>query len=258
LADGRVRRAVFNALNRSKRTAAFVMQDSVSNLVYFCYNTLSDEVRWKGTQYCNQAAVYNYRSNTWSFMDLPNVIGGAESNIDLQRNTYPQVESSYEIYNSSYVSFEGAKPKITIALGITDQSNGLTESRVYAVDLPAVSLTNLPVTGETRTQALLERIGVDLDDTAGLPLRNYKTITGIFPQASFDTVESSFTWEVGSGDLPNSPVIYRTTATFNPSTDYKIDTKVSGRYLAYKVTSTSLEDFRLIGFDAEVVSTSKR
>lgn len=259
LADGRVRRAVFNALNRSKRTAAFVMQDSVSNLVYFCYNTLSDEVKWKGAQYCNQAAVYNYRSNTWSFMDLPNVIGGAESNIDLQRNTYPQVDSSYEIYNSSYVSFEGVKPKITIALGITDQSNGLTESRVYAVDLPAVSLTNLPVTGETRTEALLERVGIDLDDAGtGMPLRSYKTITSIIPQAAFNTIDASFRWEVGSADLPNNPVVYRTTAQFNPSTDYKVDTKVSGRYLAYKVTSTSLEDFRLIGFDAEVVSTSKR
>lgn len=259
LADGKVRRAVFNALNRSKRAAAFVMHDSVSNLVYFCYNTLSDEVKWRNTQYCNQAAVYNYRSNTWSFMDMPNVIGGAESNVDLQKNTYPQVGSSYEIYNSSYVSFEGVKPKITIALGITDVPNGLTESRVYAVDLPSVSLTNLPVTEETKATALLERVGIDMDDPGtGMPLRSYKTITAIIPQASFNTVDATFTWEVGSADLPNNPVIYRSTASFNPSTDYKIDTKVSGRYLAYKVTSTSLEDFRISGFDAEVVSTSKR
>lgn len=258
LADGRVRRAVYNALNRSKRSAAFVMHDSISNLVYFCYNTSSDEVRWRNTQYCNQAAVYNYRSNTWSFMDLPNVIGGAESNVDLQKNTYPQVSSSYEIYNSSYVSFEGAKPKITIALGITDAANGLTESRVYAVDLPAVSLTNLPVTGETRTDALLERVGIDMDDTAGMPLRSYKTVTTIVPQASFNTVDAAFRWELGSADLPNNPVVYRSLSNFNPSTEYKIDAKVSGRYLAYKITSTSLEDFRLVGFDAEVVSTSKR
>lgn len=258
LADGRIRRAVYNSVNRSKRSAAFVMHDSVSNLVYFCYNTSSDEVQWKGMQYCNQAAVYNYRSNTWSFMDLPNVVGGAETNVDLQKNTYPQVDGSYEIYNSSFVSFEGARPKITIAMGATDQANGLTESRVYALDLPSASLTNLPVTQETRTDAVVERIGVDLDDTAGLPLRTYKTITNVIPQASFNTVDSTFKWEIGSSDLPNSPVIYRTSTQFNPSTEYKIDTKVSGRYLAYRITSTSLEDFRLVGFDSEVVSTSKR
>lgn len=259
IADGRVRREVFKALNRSKRAAAFVMHDSVSNLVYFCFNTSSDEVRWTSTQYCNRAAVYNYRSNTWSFMDLPNIIGGAESNIDLQANTYPQVIDAYEIYNSSFVSFEGAKPKITIALGVTDIPKGLTESRVYALDLPSASLTNLPVTIETRTDAVLERVGIDLDDPGmGMPLRSYKTITTIIPQASFNTGDASFKWEIGSSDLPNNPVIYRTTSFFNPSTDYKVDSKVSGRYLAYKITSASLEDFRILGFDAEVVSTSKR
>ena len=258
LADSRVRRGVFNAINRSKRTAAFVMHDSVSNLVYFCYNTLSDEVKWRGTQFCNQAAVYNYRSDTWSFMDLPNVIGGAESNIDLQANTYPQVTNSYEVYNSSYVSFEGTKPKVTIALGITDTANNLTESRVYAVDLPAVSITNLPVTQETRSSAILERVGIDLDDSVGLPLRSYKTVTQIVPQASFDAASSTFTWEMGSADLPNAAVVYRTSTVFNPATDYKIDAKVSGRYLAYKITSDSIENFKISGFDAEVVSTSKR
>lgn len=259
IADGKVRRAVYSAVNRSKRTAAFVMHDSVSNLVYFCYNTSSDEVRWKNTQYCNQAAVYNYRSNAWSFMDLPNIIGGAESNIDLQKNTYPQVDSNYEVYNSSYVSFEGARPKITIALGSADTANNLTDSRVYALDLPSASLTNLPVTLETQADALLERIGIDLDDSsAGLPLRFYKTITSIIPQSSFNTGDSTFTWEIGSSDLPNAPVVYRSVVEFDPNTDYKIDTKVSGRYLAYRITTDTLNDFRISGFDAEVVSTSKR
>lgn len=259
IADGRVRRFVYTSLNRSKRSAAFVMHDSVSNLVYFCYNTLSDEVKWRNSQFCNQAAVYNYRTDTWSFMDLPNIVGGAESNVDLQANTYPQVGSAYEVYNSSYVSFEGAKPNITIALGITDVVNGLTESRVYAVDLPASSLTNLPVSPETRTFSLVERVGIDLDDPGtGLPIRAYKTITEIVPQASFDASGSSFTWEVGSADLPNAAVVYRTSTVFDPTVDYKIDTKVSGRYLAYRVTSDSLENFKLTGFDANIVSTSKR
>ena len=258
ISDGKVRRRVYNTLNRSKRKACFVMHDSVSNLVYFCYNTLQDEVSFRNTQFCNQAAVYNYRSNTWSFMDLPNVIGGAESKIDITANTYPQVDQSYSSYNTSYTSFDGDKPKIAIALGITDTGNGLTESRVYAVDLPAVNIVNLPVTAETVKPASVERIGIDLDDTAGLPLRSYKTITGITPQASFDAADDSFEWDFGSADLPNGTVVYRSSVTFTPSVDYKIDTKVSGRYLAYRVTSNSLENFRITGFDAEVVSTSRR
>lgn len=259
IADGRVRRGIFKAINRNKRSVAFVMHDSTSNLVYFCYNSVSNEVKWANTQYCNQAAVYNYRSNTWSFMDLPNVIGGAESNIDLQANDYQQVAQNYEVYNSSYNSFENARPNITITLGIADPANNLTESCVYAVDLPAVSLTNLPVLPNTIAPAVVERVGLDLDEQpTGIPLRAYKTITSIVPQASFNSCDGSFVWQVGATDLPNSVVTYNNQTSFNPNTEYKIDLKVSGRYLAYKITSTSIEDFRIVGFDSEIVSTSRR
>lgn len=258
IADGKIRRGIFNSINYSKRSSAFVMHDSVSNLVYFCYNTLSNEVKWTNAQFCNRAACYNYRTNTWSFMDMPNIIGGAESNVDLQKNMYPQVDQSYEVYNSSYVSFEGTKPKVTITLGITDSPNSLTESRVYVLDLPAVSLTNLSATPETFVDAVVGREGIDLDDTVGLPLRTYKTITEIVPQATFNTSDTSFVWKIGAADLPNGAVVWRSTVSFNPSRDYKLDMKVSGRYLAYEIISTSIEDFRISGFDSNVVSTSKR
>jgi len=259
LADGRVRSYVFNSLNRNKKDLCFALHDSASDLIYFCYNTLADEVKWPRTQFCNQAAVYNYRTDTWSFMDLPNIVGGAEASVDLSNNTYQGLTGSYEVFNSSFVSFEGIKPKVTIALGITDAAVGLTESRVYAVDLPSVGVVNLPVSLETVVPSLVERIGIDLDDPgAGLPLRSYKNITSIVPQSSFDAGSGVFKWEVGASDLPNSAVVYRTTTTFDPAVDYKIDTRVSRRYLAYKITSESLENFKISGFDSEITSLSKR
>jgi hypothetical protein len=259
IADQRVRRYVFAALNRDRRKVCFTLHDSVSNLIYFCYNTLQDEAGFKDTQFCNQAAVYNYRSNTWSFVDLPNVVGGAEANVDIQASLYPALSQGYDVYNTAYLSFEGQKPRITIGVGVTDLKNGLTESRVYAIDLPAAGIVNLPATVETVRPAFIERVGIDLDDEGlGMPLRSYKTILGVIPQASFNTTDGKFTWEFGSSDLPNGVVKYRTSSEFYPSLDYKIDTKVSGRYLAYKITSESLEDFRISGFDSEVVSTSRR
>jgi hypothetical protein len=107
--------------------------------------------------------------------------------------------------------------------------------------------------------AVAERVGIDLDEAGtGLSLRAYKNITCIVPQAAFDAGSGVFIWEVGSSDLPNGPVVYRTSSVFNPNTDYKIDTRVSGRYLAYKVTSESLENFKISGFDSEITSLSKR
>ena len=257
IADGRVRRKIFKNLDINKKAACFVLHDSVTNLIYFSYYTKQDEVNFKNTQFCNRAAIYNYRTDTWSFMDLPNVIGGAEAQVTLNKTQYPSVTDTYENYNTSYVSFENTAPKIPIMLGITDIPNGLTESRVYAIDLPTVGAVNLPASLETFKPAFVAREGVDLDEIqAGL--RGYKSIRYIIPQAEFEVTDGTFFWQMGATDLPGGPIVYSTNYVYNPDTEYKIDSKVSGRYLSYKISTSDIENFRISGFDADVVVLSRR
>lgn len=234
IADKRVRRFIFNSLNRDKRKSAFIHHDPISNLVYFCYATADADVAWAGTQFCNRAAIYNYRSDTWSFMDMPNVVGSGLV---------------------TYTSATGNQ-KVSMVLGATDNANGLTESRVYAMDLPAAPVVTAAVTDEALKPAIAERTGLDLDDPeTGLPLRSYKTVKQIVPQVLAD---SPVTWELGATDLPTGTPVYQTAVSFDPLTDYKVDTKASGRYLAYRLTSESSDNFALTGFDADVVSLSRR
>lgn len=257
IADGRVRRRIFQTIDRTKQKSFFALHDSVSNLIYFCYKTKLDEISYKDTQFCNRAAVYNYMEDTWSFMDLPNIVGGSEANISLVQNLYSNLNSSYELLNTSYVSFEGATPKLSIMLGATDLNNGLTESRIYAVDLPTAGLVNLPINTETLKESYVERVGIDLDES-GNATRNYKIITAIIPQASIDSTESSFRWQVGASDLPNAAPIWYADQVFYPEQAYKMDMRVAGRYLAYRVSTLDIENFRLSGFDTELQQLSKR
>ena len=257
IADGRVRRRVFQTIDRSKQKGFFVLHDSVSNLIYFCYTTKLDEISYKNTKFCNRAAVYNYLEDTWSFMDLPNIVGGSEANISLVQNLYSTLNTDYELLNTNYVSFEGATPKLSIMLGATDTANGLTESRIYAVDLPTAGLVNLPITEEALKESYVERIGIDLDE-GGTATRNYKIVTAIVPQASVDSSDSSFRWQVGGADLPNAAPVWYSDQVFYPENDYKMDMRVAGRYLAYRVSTIDIENFRLSGFDAEVKQISKR
>ena len=257
IADGRVRRKIYQTIDRASQKAFFTLHDSVANLIYFCYKTKLDEVSYRNTQFCNRAAVYNYMEDTWSFMDLPNIVGGAETNISLIQNLYSQLNDSYELFNTNYVSFEGATPKLAIMLGATDTSNGLTESRVYAIDLPTAGLVNLPISLEALKESWVERVGIDLDET-GAGLKNYKIITCIVPQATFDATDSKFTWSVGSTDLPNGAVTYYSTQDYYPERDYQLQMKVAGRYLAYRVGTTDIENFKLAGFDAEIREISRR
>ena len=257
LADNRVRRRIYKNLDLNKRKRYFVLHDSVANLIYFCYYTRQNEANFTNTQFCNRAAVYNYRADTWSFMDLPNVVGGAEAQVTLNKTLFPDVSDTYENYNTDYVSFETSTPKIPIMCGVTDTANGLTESRVYAIDLPTVGAVNLPASLETFKPAFVSREGLDLDEIKA-ELRGYKQIRYVVPQAEFEVTDGSFLWQLGATDLPGGPIVYSTNYNYMPDTEYKIDTKVSGRYLAYKISTSDIENFRISGFDADVVVISKR
>ena len=56
---------------------------------------------------CNRAAVYNYKEDTWTFQDLPNVVGGGVANIS-SVESYFSVDSSitYENVGGTYLSQE--------------------------------------------------------------------------------------------------------------------------------------------------------
>lgn len=257
IADGRVRRRIYKTLDINKRSRCYVLHDSVANFIYFCYVSRQNEVNFPGTTFCNKAAIYNYREDTWSFMDLPNTVGGAEASVVLNQTSYPTVNDTYQSYNTDYVSFESATPKVPIMLGITDTKNGLTESRVYATDLPTVGVVNLPANLETFKSAYVVRAGLDMDEIqAGL--RGYKTIRGIQPQAEFEVSDGKFYWQLGATDLPGGAIVYSTNYYFNPSTDYQISSKVSGRYLAYKISTDNIENFRISGFDMDALVISRR
>lgn len=257
ISDGRVRRRIFKNLDPNKTKSFFVLHDTVANFIYFCYYTRQDEANFIDTPFCNRAAIYNYREDTWSFMDLPNVVGGAQAKVFLNKTTYPNVNDSYQSYNTTYLSFEASSPQVPIMLGITSPTNGLTESRVYAIDLPTVGAVNLPANLETFKPAYVARTGIDLDE-ANLELRGYKYINSITPQAEFEVTDGVFNWEVGSTDLPNGAITYQTTFDYRPDVDYIINTRVFGRYLAYKISTSNIENFRISGFDADIRSFNKR
>jgi hypothetical protein len=258
LADGRVRRRIFNALDRSRQNSCFVVHDAVANLVHFCYATLQDEASFSKTVFCNQAAIYNYRSDTWSFMDLPNVVGGAMTDASLLKNLFPDANDSYELFNTPYMTFAGGTPKVSLMLSVADQANGITDTRVFAIDLPTAGLVNLPALPEVLKPAYVERVGADMDDFGISTLRGYKLIQSIVPQCSFEDSNGVFMFDIGSSDLPKQSPTYRASCPFNPSTDYKIDMQVAGRYLAYKISTASISSFQISGFDMDVKTTSRR
>lgn len=240
LADGKVRRRIFGSIRRSDYKKCFVVHDSVNNFVKFCYRSIDNEPAFPNTTFANEAAIYNYRNDTWSFVDLPNIAGGSEVS-----------------FTTTSGSFAGDSNKIPAMVGVTDVANNLTESRVYGFDVPVIG--RIPITPEPETfvPAYVERIGIDLDES-GIDLRAYKQVKSIVPQAEFEVSPGILTFRIGSSDLPLQEIVWTTEYQYRPDQDYKIDTRANGRYLAYRVSLNEIENFKFSGFDADVISTSRR
>lgn len=258
IADERVRRKIFQSLQRDKKNKAFVHHDSVLNLVYFCYVDLNSTVGFPATNYCNRAAVYNYRNDTWSFMDLPNIVGAAEASISLVSNNYEAFPKSYDQFSNIYSGFEDTTPRVSLMLGNSDTTNGITDSRVYAVDLPTIGLVPLAIEAETLKDPYVERIGIDLDREINAPLRSYKMVKSIQPQVDSPTNTGNVVFQFGGQDNPNQAVNWQDPVTFDHLNDYKVDTRASGRYLAIRTYLPKREFFRWTAYDVDVEVIGKR
>lgn len=244
LSDERVRKFIYSNLDRTKKSVCFTQHDSALNLIYFCYTTKEADAAYTATPYCNKAAVYNYRNDTWSFMDMPNVVGGTDVDISLAVAGYtpPSGEET---------------PKVTLFLSTL--TSGLTASRVYALDTPDEGVVLLTPHPETLKPSTLERTGISLDSEAQFELGSRKLLQGVRPMVSFASGSTdTLTFQLGGSEQIKSAVNYEATVSFDHVNDYKVDSRATGRYLAMKITVTTANLFRFSGYDLDVLKVAGR
>ena len=365
ICDGRVRDYIFNGIDYNKRAECFVLHNANLEEIYFCYHSGDDLALNEEGDKCNRAAVYNYKEDTWSFYDLPNVVGGSVANISSVQSfssvpaglTYANAGGSYLSQESEFkrqalmvskqtvtdVNYtvtvaatpDGNKfyidgqeaPVLTLERGrtynfdISDASNathplvfgtpngslysdgvsqtglngvaggtatiavpvnapadlvykcashegmgnnitvvdtvGVPFSTIYGLDLPDLgSLTQATDTIVSKP-ALLERSGIDLDDQ-GIQISGYKVLNTFYPQMATANLDGNFTFHFGAADIPTAAPNYEPAITFDVYAGYKVDTRISGRYLSYKVAAPTLKDFSFSGMDVNVIVTGRR
>lgn len=256
LARGKVKDRIYSTLVRDKQDKCFVHYDQVNDLIYFCYPSAENAIGFVETIYCNRAAVYDLKSQTWSFVDLPNAAGAAYTNISLSNSTYAGVSSSYLSNANKYSQYEDASPRISAFVGAEDNTNGLSATRIYANDMLVSGLMSGASNTETLKPAFVERLGLDVDET-GLPLRSYKQCKAMVPQITTLGGTDAVVVKLGSTDLPfDTAPNYSTTLAFQPDTHHKVDSKAAGRLLAYRVEENNgnFFDFSAADFDVEITS----
>jgi len=260
IVDGRIRDYIYSGIDTGSLERCFVQYDPVRQDIYFCYKSSDDMAEFTNGSGCNRAAVYNPQTNTWSFMDLPNIFAGTVSNVDTVA-TYATVASNltYATAGGSFVSQIGGLDRHVLMLSNTSTSDGLTSHNIFALDGidENTSLSNT-INSAANKPIKLERVGIDLDQEAQLPLAGYKNVKKMVPQFSTVAIDKTFNVSLGAADLPNEVPAYETAVTLNTSVDHKVDSRAAGRYLSYKVETPTNKDFVVSGFDFDVVATGGR
>lgn len=260
IADEKVRQRIYSTLNIKNADRCFTMQNKELSEIYFCYQSGDALVSFDNVDRCNRAAVFNYKNNTWSFMDLPNVSAGTTANIDTV-TTYAQAQGTYATIGGSYFEQGDSFGRHTIMVGDRSTAHNLPYEKMYALDLPDEGSSIAFAIDENATKPpIFERIGLDLDEMKQ-SIDGYKVITRILPQLStLNTDNTTFNFQFGASDIPNQTPTYGSVVSFDTATDYKIDSRAAGRYLSYKVTlaADDYKDFSFSGFDIDVTTTGSK
>jgi hypothetical protein len=258
ICDERVKNFIYKGLNIQNADRCFVQHNESLNEIYFCYQSGDQYVAFSNSDRCNRAAVYNYRNDTWSFMDLPNVSSGTSANVN-SVSTYNSAASlTYSLVGGSYYDQEDNFDAHCLMVGETQSDDGLTSDKLFGVDLSDEGKLSFQLDTEATKPPFLERIGLDLDE-GGSAVSSYMVLKRIFPQAdTVNTSDTTLTFQFGASDIPRTTPTYGTATVFDVATDHKIDSRASGRYLSYKMTFTDNKDFEFSGFDLDVTPTGSR
>jgi hypothetical protein len=254
ICDGRVREYIFGGIDYRKSDSCFVLHNTALEEIYFCYHSGDDMVVYPDVDNCNRAAVYNYREDTWSFQDLPNAVSGTTANVN-SVISYQEATQTYASVGGSYHDQESQYARTPVV--ISEAYGPVGDNRFFGVDLVDEGTLSQAVDLTASELPQIERVGIDLDEQ-GIPLSGYKVISKINPQMSTPNSDGNFKFTFGAADIPTKAPNYGSTVTFDALASYKVDTRMSGRYLSYKMTSDTLKDFAFSGMDVEVVVTGRR
>ena len=257
LIDGKNRDYVYGALDTSKSERCFAFYSQQFKSIFFCYCDISGDAAYQGTPFPNRAAVYDISSQSWSFIDLPNCPSGFVTSVD--------AGVSWASLPSSATWATATGPWTTAAGRYTDTPvfasaafpGAAAKSRILAYDFANKgSLGGLQVPPESNPPAMLERVGMALD-TEGSDLATYKTVRRVYPL--IDTYAgTSMQIQVGGSLSPSGAVTWGPVLSFDPATQYKVDCRVGGRYLAFRILAPSVVDFAFVGFDLDITSAGRR
>ncbi len=256
LSQDRIAKRLFSELDYSQKERCFVYHDEANGEIAFCYPSVADDCVWPLVQVvgCNRAAVFNYRFNTWTFVDLPSVVGSAAALLTVS----PDWESfgNWGENAQTWNDFSGNNPENLVLVSTGNETQSVL-SRPYFLD----NLVGGRVTAEVNAQVLwpgfAEATHRDMDEL-GSDLLGRKLISRLAPQFRAYTEDDSIILKIGQTKFPSGEVMWGSPKTFSGYNSDKYDLRINGRYISIRVDFPANSGADLSGYDVTMTPLSGR
>lgn len=234
VADKRTKKYFFSALNASRYQRTFVIPDVINHTMWVCFCE-------SGNDFPNLALCWDWQNNAWFIRELGvniahgafGIVIGSELTFDGQVGSFDSLtttfdESTFTPFSNRLVLFNGAAPAAYQAES-GETFNGTTMN-CYA------TRTNIGLTRDMNSFKRIQRVMPKVIGTAGDTLQVY----------------------VGSKTTPDGTTTFSGPFNFTIGTDYKIDCRVSGRWITLKFAYAGTNSVRVAGFDVEFLQDGFR
>lgn len=230
IADGWVRRYIFDNIDSTNLKRAFVTTNPQRNEVLVCFPTPGDSDRTK-------ACVWNWKTKTWGLRDLSNIKHGAVGQLDnFVLTTWASDTDTWANDSSTWNEDEYSPNESRLLM--------LGSTKILAFDVSNSDNGTDPLPG------VLERTGLWLDDAQAIKLIRSLQMRIDAPAGTVVTVE------FGAAMVPNSETTWNNPMTFVVGTDYKVDGFAQGRFLGLRISCS--RPWRLRAVDLDIVGTGVR
>ena len=230
IANGLVRKLIFNNIDSTHYGRSFVTANPQRNEVWICFP-------YGTTGVCNKAAVWNWIDKTWAIRELTNVTYGAFGQIN------------YSVGGDTWATSVGSWN--TDAGSWNENEYSPAEARLLMChSTPMISLVDTGTTDfGSLISASLERTGMTFGDSNTL-----KVVRAIRPKIDGNG-GATVSIQVGASMTPDGSVVWGSPSSFTIGQDFKVDLfSVAGRYMAVKFANSDYAAWRMKSFDIDYVN----
>ncbi len=235
VADKRTKKNFFTALSTSRYLRTFVVPDFFNQTMWLCYCEA-------GNDFPNIAWCWDWANDNWFQRELganmahgaTGIVIGSEltfdgmiGSFDSQTTTFD--ESTFTPFSTRLVLFNGAAPA------------------AYQAE-----------TGETFNGATMNCYATRSNMGLTRDLNSIKRIQRLFPKIIGGTAGDTIQIYVGTKSTPDGATTFSGPFNFTIGTDYKIDCRVSGRWITLKFAYAGSNSLRMGGFDVEFIQDGLR